>query len=253
MERLGVLKNADTPSLVFMSVRALMTRVLPARVLREGSVRLEAGQTYDHAVLERTLVASGYEHAGTVYSKGEFARRGEILDIYASDSVQPIRITFFDDEIESIRFFDPETQKSLGKKLKHYILPPAREVVLDEGAKNKIREYLVSQPAKYEKIKDEILFEVEEYGSFEIADTFLPILYETESVLDHFGDALGLFDDFERVNPEANRIKTEFADIHARLMKTYELLPYRGSLFETQVALKNRRPDNRYVRNPGAP
>lgn len=241
MERIRVLKNAHKHSLVFLSVRAAITRIVPPQVFSAGCLRVEMGKSYDMQELLRAFVANGYERAGTVYSKGEFTKRGEIIDIFPSDSENPLRITFFDDEIESIRRFDAESQKSMGKPLAKYLLAPARETVLDENAKQNLFAYLHKQDTRYEKIGDNIAFEVEEYGSFEIADTFLPVLYESASVFDYFGDTVLLFDDFDRVGAEAERIRKEFADVHRRLLKEFEAFPAQGeSLFDMRYIMQRR-------------
>ena len=154
---------------------------------------------------------------GTVYSRGEFARRGEILDIYPPDSKMPLRVTFFDDEVESIRTSDSETQRSAGKPMEEYRLPPAREVVLGEEEKEKLSAYLGKQENK--RLADSIMADVEEYGSFENADTFLPVMFTPAYIADYFPDAILMFDDFERIYGEAKRILTEFADIAAHLWR----------------------------------
>ncbi len=222
MDRIRTFKNADKRSVVFLSARAAVTRVLPPAVFRAACFSLQTGKSYDTGGLLRTLTQNGYERAGTVYSKGEFAMRGEILDIFPSDSDSPVRVTFFDDEIESMRHFDAETQKSAGKPFEHYTLPPAREVVLDGQARQNMFAYLKNQPPEYEREAGDIAYEIEEYGSFEIADTFLSVLYEQAVLFDHFSDALLLFDDFERIESEVKRIRTEFSDAHARLVRSHE-------------------------------
>lgn len=225
MARIRVLKNAEKQTLVFLPVRAAMTRVLPQDVFRQACLLLETGQSYNMQLLLQTLVKNGYERAGTVYSKGEYAKRGEILDVFPSDSPLPIRITFFDDEIESIRCFQIETQKSAGKPIKKYMLPPATEVILTEDARSKLVSYLKQQPPEYKSTVADILDEIEEYGSVEIAGTFMQAMYPCTSVFDYFPNALFMYDDFERVHAEANRIITEFQDEHARLVRAREAFP----------------------------
>src|SRR5699024_3738537 len=79
----------------------------------------------------RMLVAMGYEHVSMVTSPGEFSRRGGIIDIYPITSKHPIRIELFDDEIDSIRYFDGETQRSL-EKVQEKTIGPATELLLTE-------------------------------------------------------------------------------------------------------------------------
>ncbi len=244
MERIRVMKDAEKRSLVFLSARAALTRVIPREVFRDSCFLLETGRSYDMRAFLDMVVKSGYERAGTVYSKGEFAKRGEIFDIFPSDAGKPLRITFFDDEIESIRHFDTESQKSTGKQMERYLLPPALEVPLTAQSKKNMLDYLKKQRPEYQKTADDIRFEIEEYGSFEISDTFLSILYEPATLFDYFPDALLLFDDFERVESETRRIRTEFADAHARLMRTHEAAEaQKDSLLELKSTVEGREGD----------
>ncbi len=219
--RAGILKNTThTKGVVFLSARAFLSRMMPPEHFAASCFLLKAGERYDMDSLMETFAKNGYEHTGTVYSKGEFARRGEILDIFASDSKRPIRVTFFDDEIESIRFFDSETQKSQGSALGEYLLPPAREVVPDKDAKEKLVDYLRKQDNR--ELAERLIMAVEEYGNFDNSDTFLPVMFSPAYITDYFPDALLLFDDFEYVYAEAKRVKTEFDDACARLVKDGE-------------------------------
>ncbi len=115
-ERLRVLKgvhSGDT-GLVVTPVKAFMQR-LPAPgelVAREAGMELRAGEEPGlEAVVER-LASMGYNRASTVYEPGEFSVRGGILDVYPPGSAHPLRVEFFGDTVDSIRGFDPDTQRS---------------------------------------------------------------------------------------------------------------------------------------------
>lgn len=219
--RVGILKNtARSKGTVFLSVRAFLSRMMPPERFAASCFLVKARKQYEMDALMEALAQNGYEHAGTVYSRGEFARRGEILDVFPPDSKRPIRVTFFDDEVESIRFFDSETQKSEGSPLEEYLLPPAREVVLDSGAKEKLCAYLEKQENR--ELAQRLAVAVEEYGNFDNSDTFLPVMFPPAYITDYFPDALLLFDDFEYVYAEAKRLKTEFDDACARLVREGE-------------------------------
>ena len=74
---------------------------------------MEQGSSYPREILLDWLAQKGYERSELVWSPGQFVSRGSIIDIFSPSDPYPVRLEFFDDEIESIRFFDPETQKSL--------------------------------------------------------------------------------------------------------------------------------------------
>ena len=78
------------------------------------------------------MVQAGYHLVDTVYDHGEFAVRGSIIDIYASGQEAPIRIDLFDDEVETLKFFDPETQRTT-ESLQNFTVLPAKEFPLKEG------------------------------------------------------------------------------------------------------------------------
>src|SRR5574341_20885 len=106
--------------------RALMVRTLPRREFLKATRTLKAGQSVPPDVLARTWAGMGYEHANTVIAPGEFTRRGGILDIWPPAATQPTRIEFFGDEIESLRDFDPATQRTI-KPHDRLLVTPARE------------------------------------------------------------------------------------------------------------------------------
>ncbi len=94
---------------------------------------LEVGQQLDMEQMRLDLDASGYRCVDTVYEHGDYAVRGALLDLYPMGSRLPLRIDLFDDEIETLRTFDPETQRSIDK-VEHVHLLPAKEFPLDKAA-----------------------------------------------------------------------------------------------------------------------
>jgi transcription-repair coupling factor (superfamily II helicase) len=116
-QRLRLLRQLDSddpPRLVLTTFQALIQPV-PDRGERARNRRvLRAGEAADPEALAGWLVAHGYQHAEAVELPGEFSRRGGILDVYPPDGDNPFRVEFFGDEVESIRAFDPGTQRSLG-------------------------------------------------------------------------------------------------------------------------------------------
>ena len=113
------------------------------------SLRLKAGDVYPPADLDRRLSRMGYDRVGMVEGKGQFARRGSILDVYPPALSQGLRIEFFDDEIDGIRLFDCISQRSLGEA-EEAVLTPAAEALLAEEeypeAARRMREALEEIP-----------------------------------------------------------------------------------------------------------
>ncbi|OQY91429.1 MAG: transcription-repair coupling factor [Anaerolineae bacterium UTCFX2] len=112
-------------------IRALMTRTLPRREFLKASRTLKTGQTLQLGELARLCVALEYEAANIVIAPGQFSRRGGILDIWPSSAALPIRVEFFGDEIDTMRSFDPSTQRTVhpqnGSISGRLLLTPARE------------------------------------------------------------------------------------------------------------------------------
>ncbi|MBN0987131.1 transcription-repair coupling factor [Amphritea pacifica] len=109
----------------------LMQRVAPQRFLDGNSLILDQGQSLNLDEMRRKLADAGYHLTETVYEHGEFAIRGAIIDIFPMGSNTPYRIELFDDEVDTLRSFDPESQRSIDKVDKIRVLP-AKEFPFDE-------------------------------------------------------------------------------------------------------------------------
>jgi transcription-repair coupling factor (superfamily II helicase) len=113
------------------SVPALLQRLLPLSVFSEASLRLQPGASIEREALAARLLRLGYRRGTVVEIPGEFSIRGGIVDIYSTAYSDPLRVEFLGDTVESVRLFDPATQKSTGR-LKEAWLLPARELILSE-------------------------------------------------------------------------------------------------------------------------
>ncbi|MBT8765185.1 transcription-repair coupling factor [Metapseudomonas boanensis] len=114
-------------------ITTALHRLAPTRFLLGSSLVLDVGQKLAVDEMRLRLEAAGYRCVDTVYEHGEFAVRGALIDLFPMGSEQPYRIDLFDDEIETLRTFDPETQRSIDK-VQSIRLLPAREFPLDKKA-----------------------------------------------------------------------------------------------------------------------
>jgi len=141
---LGRLANYESngPLVIVTTVRGLMSCVRTRESFERDVIRLRVGQRIDDGRLVRDLVAAGYQSEALVEGPGTLSRRGGILDVYSPGATDAIRIEFFGDEIDSIRRFDPVTQRSVERIDSAVILPPIEFDLTDrEAAVGRLREY----------------------------------------------------------------------------------------------------------------
>lgn len=131
-ERLAILSNMPQQGVLLVSATTLAQRVAPTSWVLGEHFDIRVGQKFALEQQKQRLVQAGYHLVDTVYDHGEFAVRGSIMDIYASGQEAPIRIDLFDDEVETLKFFDPETQRTT-ESLQNFTVLPAKEFPLKEG------------------------------------------------------------------------------------------------------------------------
>ncbi|MBH0096238.1 transcription-repair coupling factor [Psychrobacter sp. NZS113] len=162
-ERINLLTDMPTSGVLLISVQALMHRVAPPSWLIGQHFDLSVGDQFDINTQRGLLAKAGYRAVENVFEPGEFAVRGSIIDIFAMGQPFPLRLDLFDDEIETIRFFNPQTQRTLtvddlksmmsgndssmgkeslsllhklpdiSKPIQQFQILPAKEFPLDEG------------------------------------------------------------------------------------------------------------------------
>lgn len=151
-DRLAVLNQLPhwQRGVLIVAADTLLQRLPPPSYLDARVLLLKVGQRLDPLAMRERLEAAGYAAVSEVRAHGEYALRGAVLDLYPMGSDLPYRIDLFDDEIESIRRFDPETQRSTDK-LEAVRLLPAREFPLDEegikGFRQRYRQRFAGDPA----------------------------------------------------------------------------------------------------------
>ncbi|MBO1529963.1 transcription-repair coupling factor [Psychrobacter sp. F1192] len=112
-ERINLLTDMPTSGVLLISVQTLMQRVAPPSWLIGQHFDLSVGDTFDINTQRELLAKAGYRAVENVFEPGEFAVRGSIVDIFAMGQPFPLRLDLFDDEIETIKFFHPQTQRTL--------------------------------------------------------------------------------------------------------------------------------------------
>ena len=155
--RISQHRKEDGADVVLIPATTALYRLAPPAFLAGYTFHFKQGQKLDEAALKAQLTMAGYAHVGQVVSPGEYAVRGSLIDLFPMGALQPYRVDVFDDEIDSIRVFDPDTQRSL-YPVPEVRLLPGREFPMDETARSKFRnrwrELLDGDPTRSRMYKD---------------------------------------------------------------------------------------------------
>ncbi len=192
-ERLSVLSSvlSGACDCVVASVRAAMINTMPRSILRLLSFSMRLGDEMSPSELAGRLLSLGFAPVDIVDGRGQFARRGGILDLWGADSDLPVRIEFFGDEVDRIATFDPISQRTK-ENMKSFELLPAKELVLDGEARTRVRSFVHSliKNAPNETARNRLsgeLASLESGGVLNFADKYFALVYEkAESALDYF-------------------------------------------------------------------
>lgn len=244
LEVLQALALGSKP-LIITTLDALGKTLPSLQEFRRQIISLHVGQRVDVEQLLADLIEIGYQRVDMVEDKGQLSIRGGILDIYSAASENPYRIEFFDDEIESIRFFAVETQRSI-EKIGRIALPPAKEVIFTEKdrpqiikAMEKEAEQLLKSLAKsgsreaYENFFDRVKEVTEAIGQgliFPGQEQFLYYLEKDQiSLLDYFPEEPLLIID------EPNRQRESYQGREKENQESYKALLERGRILPGQI------------------
>ncbi len=121
--------DLEKAPIIVTSARSLMTRIIPRRDFQDACQKLEINQAHAPESLIRSWHEIGYQRVNTVFEPGQYSHRGGILDIWVPVQSGPVRLDFFGDQIESIRRFDPASQRTV-EQVDQLIVTPAREFIL---------------------------------------------------------------------------------------------------------------------------
>ncbi len=179
--------------LVVSTVNALLQRVVPRRFVAERVRTVEVGDAVDLEALTQSLTDGGYARTGTVIEPGEFSVRGGLIDIFAPGRAEPARIDLFGDVIESIRTFDPSTQRTTGR-IDRCDLTAVGEVPLDPASVERFRAgytALFGVPSQ-----NDILYAAASEGRRHSGiEHWLPLFHERlETLLDYLPEAFVTLD-----------------------------------------------------------
>ncbi len=258
-ERLNVLSalasrhpvgRSDHAPLIVTSARALMQRTLPRREYVLGVRKLQVGQRLMLTRLLSSWIVLGYQVTSVVEEPGTFSRRGGMLDIYPADALYPVRIELFGDEVDSLRTFDPTTQRSL-QRVESCVIPPATEALPKYGSLAAERlapldDSTLHGPASAEYHSD--LESLSDRVHFKGIEFYMPYLYTHPGTLFDYLPAEGLLivDDMVEFADSVAELEEQALDLHGSLEASGELLrgfalPY-VTWDEMRESIGDRRP-----------
>lgn len=251
-ERLRFMKcllEGDKFTLV-TTMEGLFDRLVPLDIIRENILTYRCGDVIDIQKMTQSLVNMGYQRVAQVDMTGQFAVRGSIIDIFPLTEEVPVRIDLWDDEVDSIRSFDPESQRSI-ENMEEIQVYPASEYIMDsERLENGISR-MRQESSKYEEalrkqmrteeahriktIVEEFAEQTLEYGGQGAIDSFVPYFFdETVSLVDYFDKDTTLFwvDEPRRMEEKNAAFTKEFQEnMKHRLEKGYILPGQTNMLF----------------------
>ncbi|HFI0138212.1 TPA: transcription-repair coupling factor [Streptococcus suis] len=210
----------STSSGILVASMAACRVLLPSPETYKGSkIQLEVGQEIEVDKLVKNLVNIGYKKVSRVLTQGEFSQRGDILDIFDMQAEAPYRIEFFGDEIDGIRIFDVDSQKSL-ENLDEISISPASDIILSSEDYSRASQYIqtaIEQSTREEQQSylREVLADMQTEYRHPDLRKFLSCIYEQSwTLLDYLPKSSPLFlDDFHKIADKQAQFEKEIADL----------------------------------------
>lgn len=243
--RLNVIKEilSNNKNIIVTSIDAFAARYTPKDLFKTHTVSISVGDEVDFKELSKILVEAGYDRVDVVEGKGEFSLRGGLLDLFPTNSIYPYRIELFGDEIDSIRTFNTESQRSI-EKVNCIEVFHAKEIIIDDEiidyALSNIREELdltlknnkdKERGIKLNTIISKNLEELRETHDFETIDSYLPLFYKkSESLFDYLEDYIFVLDDKVRCLGKLDSTYLEFNENYSIFLQRGDILPSQGKL-----------------------
>ncbi|NPC94950.1 transcription-repair coupling factor [Bacillus sp. WMMC1349] len=237
LDVLNRLASGETP--VVVAPAAAVRRMLPPKELWENSqIPIEIGHEIDQQKLIESLVQLGYERTDMVAAPGDFSIRGGIIDIYSLTEENPVRIELFDTEIDSIRIFNTDDQRSLETR-QRVVIGPAKELIVREENRKRVLEQIdqglasslkkLKEDKRKEILQQHIAEDRERLTEGNVSQEmvkYLSYFYEKPaSLLDYFpNDTLLILDEISRIHEMEEQLQKEEAEWMVSLLEEGKIL-----------------------------
>ncbi|MBO0905679.1 transcription-repair coupling factor [Jiella sp. MQZ13P-4] len=184
MASLAALREAPHRAVILTTANALIQKMPPAKVLSEEAIAVGAGGRMAMEKIVTALTRGGFERVATVRERGEYAVRGGILDVFAPGAEEPVRLDFFGDTLETVRAFDPASQRTT-RQLKRFELSPVSEVTLTDETISRFRSNYIKRFGAAQR-GDALYESISEGRRFSGMEHWLPLFYERlDTLFDH--------------------------------------------------------------------
>ena len=228
----------DNPVFLIAPVTGAIKNMVPKAEAYKYNIDFKTGSDVDTEEIKRSLVNIGYERVPLTEEKGQFSVRGEIIDVFPVDSPYPYRVDIFDTEIESIKAFDPENQKSL-KKIEDFRLYPASSIILDNEMENKSiqaienayddfkNELKGNEASNLETRKRQLADNIKLKTNYRLLENYISYIYkEPENIVDYLPEDSNIFiDDSDRLKESLKLREQELHDDFENLIKHGNAIP----------------------------
>lgn len=255
IERMKALKALRTgqPVIVVAPVSAAIKKISPHKAFEEKVIKLKLGDIADLEKLKADLVAMGYEFSVTVESHGQFSVRGGIVDIFTPDNDNPYRIELFGDEVDSIRTFNKDTQRSI-ENLKYVEIYPAEQLTIESEAFERAGRAIAKEYEKQSKkleasspeasgklieLKNSICEYIENVSNLQLLENYIHYFYDdTEFIWNYMDDGRVMLDDPERIFEILEIRENELKEDFRVLLERGEAVPKDSALITGTANLK---------------
>ena len=230
-----VLENlvSKVPSIIIIPIEASYRTLKDPEKFLNTTFEINIETVINFEDLQKKLVNMGYNRVDSVDVVGEFSKRGSIVDIFSPLNEKPIRLDFFDDELDSIRTFDEITQKSL-EKVENVTIYPTNDFFLTNEEKDivvtkileRLKDEKLKQEENYKDISDYLQEKIEIYratGDFSELESFSNLIYEhTFSIADYFTENVVIFfDNYHKITEKVESLRQYFLTNLQEINRTY--------------------------------
>jgi transcription-repair coupling factor (superfamily II helicase) len=247
LDALNFLLDKDKKGILVTSLVGTRILLPNPETYQKSRLSFEVGKEYELDNLVRILSNIGYQKVSQVLRPGEFSRRGDILDIYELTEEIPYRIEFFGDEVDGIRQFDVESQKSLASK-SQVVIAPADELILEkedfDRARGTLERQVESAKKELHSYLSEVLSATQNYYKHQDIHHFLSFFYAKEwTLLDYTPKGTPIiFDDFQKIVDRNAKFDLEIANLLTEDLQTSKAVSSLRYFADNYKTLRNYHP-----------